>query len=165
MENKYFIPEISDFYNGYEYERNDGGEWYSVTCDLYDARDIKTLLNKKVLDTFPEGKNPLDSDTYSAHYRATSIDRIRVPHLTKEQIEAEGWELIQIYPKGACIFQKGTKEKGCELTYDFTEHRVHFTKLYFYGLDDEYTRTKLTWSSLECKDINTFRKIIKLLGI
>ena len=89
----------------------------------------------------------------------------RTPYLTKEQIEAEGWELIQIYPKGACIFQKGTKEEGCELTCDFTEHRVHFTELYFYGLDDEYTRTKLTWRSLECKDINTFRKICKLLKI
>jgi|694.fasta_scaffold67796_7 hypothetical protein len=137
--NKYFTPDIEDIHAGYECELLIYAKWEPNTVKPYTALEsVGKCIKDKV---------------------------IRVPYLTKEQIEAEGWELIQIYPKGACIFQKGTKEKGCELTCDFTEHRVHFTKLYFYGLDDEYTRTKLTWSSLECKDINTFRKIIKLLGI
>ncbi len=151
MENKYFIPEISDFYNGYKYERNDGGEWYSVTCDLYDARDIKTLLNKKVLDTFPEGKNPLDSDTYSAHYKATSIDRIRVPHLTKEQIEAEGWKFD--YNLGDFDYYIKTVNN--------TEYELEFC----YKERININRYKFTLYHGECKDINTFRKIIKLLEI
>ena len=139
MENKYFTPDIEDIHAGYECELLIFDKWEPNIVKSYtELRSVDECIKDKV---------------------------IRVPYLTKEQIEAEGWELIQIYPKGACIFQKGTKEEGCELTCDFTEHRVHFTKLYFYGLDDEYTRTKLTWRSLECKDINTFRKIIKLLGI
>jgi hypothetical protein len=152
MKNKYFIPDISDFHNGYEYERNDGGEWYSVTCDLYDARDIKTLLNKKVLDTFPEGKSPLDSDTYSVHYKATGIDRIRVPYLTKEQIEAEGWKYDLDQSDGAITFVK--KVKGCY-------HELHF--------NSKKKEVLINYSSdslpFKCKDINTLRKIIKLLGI
>ena len=147
MENKYFTPDIEEMFVGCEFEMHDTwGDWK------------KLILTEDLL------KNPMVS-LGSGNERAPWYWKFRVPYLTKEQIEAEGWELIQIYPKGACIFQKGTKEEGCELTYDFTEHRVHFTELYFYGLDDEYTRTKLTWRSLECKDINTFRKICKLLEI
>ena len=145
MKNKYFTPDIEDFHIGYEYEYEDIIP--SGSSDYFKSIISKPSEIENLFKGFDTGMG------------------IRVPYLTKEQIETEGWELIQIYPTGACIFQKGTKEKGCELTYDFQEHRVHFTKLYFYGLDDEYTRTKLTWSSLECKDINTFKKIIKLLGI
>ena len=147
MENKYFTPDIEEMFVGCEFEMHDTwGDWK------------KLILTENLL------KYPMVG-LGSGNERAPWYWKFRVPYLTKEQIEAEGWELIQIYPKGACIFQKGTKEEGCELTCDFTEHRVHFTKLYFCGLDDEYTRTKLTWRSLECKDINTFRKICKLLKI
>ena len=147
MENKYFTPDIEEMFVGCEFEMHDTwGDWK------------KLILTENLL------KYPMVG-LGSGNERAPWYWKFRVPYLTKEQIEAEGWELIQIYPKGACIFQKGTKEEGCELTCDFTEHRVHFTELYFCGLDDEYTRTKLTWRSLECKDINTFRKICKLLKI
>ena len=147
MKNKYFTPDIEDFCIGYECEIRTPTRWKS-------GKFPEILELNSELDEF--GKDSLMKAAHAI---------LRVPYLTKEQIEAEGWELIQIYPKGACIFQKGTKEEGCELTCDFTEHRVHFTELYFCGLDDEYTRTKLTWRSLECKDINTFRKICKLLKI
>ena len=147
MENKYFIPDIEDICIGYEYER------FVPKANATEEE----CWEKLIMSVNYLSLDDIDNEIIEKE--------IRVPYLTKEHIEAEGWELIQIYPKGACIFQKGTKEEGCELTCDFTEHRVHFTKLYFYGLDDEYTRTKLTWRSLECKDINTFRKIIKLLGI
>lgn len=146
MENKYFTPDIEDIHVGYEYEQL-----------------INQVWTKEI---FAKGSYlPENIDLLHWAHSCILNKNLRVPYLTKEQIEAEGWELIQIYPKGACIFQKGTKEDGCELTCDFTEHKVHFTKLYFYSLDDEYTRTKLTWRSLECKDINTFRLIQKLLGI
>jgi hypothetical protein len=146
MENKYFTPDIEDIHVGYEYEQL-----------------INQVWTKEI---FAKGSYlPENIDLLHWAHSCILNKNLRVPYLTKEQIEPEGWELIQIYPKESCIFQKGTKEDGCELTCDFTEHKVHFTKLYFYSLDDEYTRTKLTWRSLECKDINTFRKIIKLLEI
>ena len=147
MENKYFTPDIEEMFVGCEFEMHDTwGDWK------------KLILTENLL------KNPMVG-LGSGNERAPWYWKFRVPYLTKEQIEAEGWELIQIYPKGACIFQKGTKEEGCELTCDFTEHRVHFTELYFYNLNNKYIKTKLTWRSLECKDINTFRKICKLLEI
>jgi len=158
MENKYFTPDIEDFYVGVVYEKFSQG----LQIDEFGRFLPEGIRDDEVKWRECTIKYPSDILHVSI---ALDKKTIRVLYLNKEQIEAEGWELIQIYPKGACIFQKGTKEEGCELTCDFTEHRVHFTKLYFYGLDDEYTRTKLTWSSLECKDINTFRKIIKLLGI
>ena len=149
MENKYFTPGIADIYVSYELEWKSQiikQDWEITVCDI----DLISII-------YDEYEHADIEEPFNQQFR--------VPYLTKEQIEAEGWELIQIYPKGACIFQKGTKEEGYELTCDFTEHRVHFTELYFCGLDDEYTRTKLTWRSLECKDINTFRKICKLLEI
>lgn len=149
--NKYFIPDIEDLCIGYECEYN-FAKAYKYEFDF-------------VKIGYKDDEGYTNELTNMIHLIDDGAAAIRVPYLTKEQIEAEGWELIQIYPKGACIFQKGTKEKGYELTYDFQEHKIHFTKLYFYNLDDEYTRTKLTWNSLECKDINAFRKICKLLGI
>ena len=146
-DNKYFTPDIKDFHIGYECEINTSNGWKS-------GKFPEILELNGELDEF--GK---DSFMKAAH----AI--LRVPYLTKEQIEAEGWELIQIYPKGSCVFQKETKEDGYELTYDFTEYRITFAKLYFYYLDDKYTRSELTWRSLKCKDINTFRKICKLLEI
>ena len=146
MENKYFTPDIEDMTVGYEVEQLINQKW------------------KKEL--FAKGSYlPENNDLLQWAHRCIIRNTLRVPYLTKEQIEAEGWELIQIYPKGSCVFQKGTKEDGYELTYDFTEHRITFAKLYFYYIDDKYTRTELAWRSLKCKDINTFRKICKLLEI
>jgi hypothetical protein len=147
MENKYFTPDIEEMFVGCEFEMHDTwGDWK------------KLILTEDLLKHPAVGLG-------SGNERAPWYWKFRVPYLTKEQIEAEGWELIQIYPKGSCVFQKGTKEDGYELTYNFTEHRITFAKLYFYYLDDKYTRTELSWRSLKCKDINTFRKICKLLEI
>ena len=164
MENKYFIPEISDFHNGYEYERNDGGEWYSVTCDLYDARDIKTLLNKKVLDTFPEGKSPLDSDTYSVHHKATDIDRIRVPHLTKEQIEVEGWMFVKQQNDYNIEFSKTIDDANYTLYY-FEEYSSKNRVISILANHPTNIKPTVLVRNILCRDVNTFRKIIKLLGI
>lgn len=152
MENKYFIPDISDFHNGYEYERNDGGEWYSVTCDLYDARDIKTLLNKKVYDTFPLNKDRLNDKDYKEYYPTVKIDRIRVPYLTKEQIENEGWKYDLDQTDGTITFVKKVKRCYYELHFDSKKKEVLIN----------HSSDSLPF---KCKDINTFRKIIKLLEI
>lgn len=80
----------------------------------------------------------------------------RTPYLTKEQIEAEGWRCIHwreyLWEKGnkTIHFFNGQKEDNDDSTYlsIFTIHNS--SKVLFEG---------------ECKDINTFRYICKLLNI
>lgn len=121
---KYFTPSIEDIRVGYEYELFVDNEWKPFIMSLKHF-------------TFLEG------DLKKGY---------RVPYLTKEQIEAEGyrfekdnygmlefskWETeIRYWPdrKKLHVFETGQKPP----------HEL------FYG---------------ECKDINTFRYICKLLGI
>jgi len=90
MENKekYFIPEESDLRLGYEYETNFNGEnkWKKkIVTDLGcesdgcgELQDLLTLINYHNSDL-------LD-------YQLNYANRVRVPFLTKEQIENEGWK-------------------------------------------------------------------------
>jgi hypothetical protein len=71
---------------------------------------------------------------------------IRVSYLTKEQIEAEGWK---------------HSEKNC---FDFNDRWMcswypEHNRVEFYDNENE------NGFAGNCKDINTFRKLIKLLGI
>ncbi len=69
MQNNYFIPDISDIRVGYEYEYIIGTVFQKVKI-----RNLTDPLLKNIEAAF-ESKVA------------------RVPYLTKEQIEAEGWEL------------------------------------------------------------------------
>jgi len=66
--NSYFIPEISDFRFGYEFEKNyasSGDDWYPTKIVTYlDFEGLEFYIGEGLL---------------------------RTPYLTKEQIEAEGW--------------------------------------------------------------------------
>lgn len=148
MENKYFTPDIEDIRVGYECE------WYSKK----EGWQSYTISN---LDEFEQ----LD------------LDRMRVPYLTKEQIEAKGWKPVEskIYPKDAkdtCTF---LFEKDNFIVTFYSEERTVF----FFAKD----LTKLDWMcitprkkwghglyemfivTLPCKSINEFRYICKLLNI
>lgn len=85
--------------------------------------------------------------------------------LTKEQINSLGWELIQLYPNGVCVFMKGTKEEGYELLYSFNTRLLSFAKLSYFGLDDVYKRNNLFFEALEVEDIDTLKYLMKLLKI
>jgi hypothetical protein len=116
MENKYFTPDIEDMSVGCEYE-------------LYHQEDGW----KKVIFSAWENFN------YDAFIYCLKDKEVRVPYLTKEQIEAEGYSLTAMN-KGKYI-----KYSGGDL------------HIYDHNGDTSYLG--------ECKDINTFRKIIKLLKI
>lgn len=134
MENKYFTPDIEDIRVGYELEK------YGETLIVKNLADIDEILGD--LDYCPED--------------------VRVPFLTKEQIEAEGWAVKNI---------------------DFAS-RYYIDKSNYMGVVETWGKfpvvsilakdvTKIDWMSspemfrvtLPCKDINTFRYICKLLGI
>lgn len=77
--------------------------------------------------------------------------RIRVPYLTKEQIEAEGWNLDHV-----SIYRKG--DYSLRYPYSATENSEKESNMFLYRWDD-------TLFDGQCRDINTFRYICKLLGI
>jgi hypothetical protein len=143
MENKYFTPDIEDFYVGYEFETKMYGE---------DDTWVKCIYSKPTDELFCK-----DSDD-----NIWVNDSLRVPYLTKEQIEAEGWKQEFVYPQGASIMIFGKLNKGYELMLPAEDHYIVITKVWTL-FDDQVKRDDIFKG--ECKDINTFRKITKLLKI
>jgi hypothetical protein len=125
MENKYFTPDIEDIHAGYECELLLYAEWDPITVKPYTALEsVVKCIKDKI---------------------------IRVPYLTKEQIEAEGWKETSIN--------------------HYTKKDI-FLKVYIGYLHDDILSFRIsiynaegTLFKGECKDINTFRKLCKLLHI
>ena len=138
MENKYFTPNIEDLYVGYECEINNiHGKWESITITFTNSNSFyKTDLAEVCL---------LVEDKY-----------VRVPYLTKEQIEAEGW----IKAKAPIVT---IKHDFYEIPYIKDNFRVDYNFRNNLINIIENNGTNLFYG--KCKDINTFRKLIKLLGI
>jgi hypothetical protein len=143
MENKYFTPDIENIHAGYECELLIYDKWEPNTIKPYTAlKSVVKCIKDKV---------------------------IRVPYLTKEQIEAEGWE----------ITDEGVDSRGDKILYKNCRKELNIFNLKYYLIFNEiekslniYMRKSLFDDSIEsnlyngkCKDINTFRKIIKLLEI
>lgn len=152
MVNKYFTSQIEDIRVGYECEClwccQEPRPWLPIIITKEDNMDTKSLpFGIEIVWRLENGE-------------------IRVPYLTKEQIEAEGWickgcsgttdqngvETIT----GFC-FKKGDFSLDLEKDYTLV---IYNKSKYSYDFDD--------WGILyrgKCKDINTFRYICKLLGI
>lgn len=136
---KYFVPDISDIRVGYE-------------CEFYDSDDNDWT---KVI---------IDNQSKLANFTGLEIP-LRTPYLTKEQIEAEGWEYVEstrTWPPNRHAFKKGNyflifrfdievPLLDCILQDPSKEERVSNPERFRFFCD--------------CKDINTFRMICKLLNI
>jgi hypothetical protein len=125
MGNEYFIPDIEDIYIGYELEHLSANGYIETKFEINSSLHALQELIK--------------------------LNQIRVPYLTKEQIESEGWKFD--YNLGDFDYYiKTVNDTNYELEFCYKE-RINI---------NEY---KFTLYHGECKDINTFRKIIKLLEI
>lgn len=152
MENKYFTPDITDIRVGYE-------------CELYMSEDIKNDGDVWVYTLNPEKSWQVFKFTSGSDLMWFTPyilrEQLRTPYLTKEQIEAEGWDVIGVYPNGATLHKKGKYElmflQDCRLT---------ITRVWksFEGEPDEKTHRKDIYNG-GVKCINDFRYITKLLGI
>ena len=141
MEDKYFTPDISDIYIGYELEwkcQIREQDWEVTICDS----DLISIIY----------------DQYEhADYEEPFNEQFRVSYLTKEQIEAEGWEFIKHHAGTEhCDFEKDKYS----LAVDFNFRGNIHLRIYEGEQDNEFN-----YFSGKCKDINTFRKICKLLEI
>lgn len=143
MSNEYFTPSIEDIRVGYEcrmintyFLRN---EWENQSH----WTELKPLSREQVGSIIKHTKNAFV---------------VRVPYLTKEQIEEEGWEEFGEsgeYIKGTTIMRWSTITAGSKLINTHLHIMEHLT-----DLDADHTKY-----SGPCKDINSFRYICKLLGI
>lgn len=148
MENKYYTPNIEDFYVGYECEIKNSSDPISFEWEWVKFKDNFD---------FDMGKIGNDNDYDFAYLRNDLKDgNIRTPYLTREQIEAEGWKKIHYreYIKDlediTIHFFNGNKEEEHDEKYlsTFSIHNKYYNL--FEG---------------DCPSINEFRKICKLLNI
>jgi len=135
---KYFQPEISDIRVGYECEVESNSKWRHITVTAIDSEE-----------------NSIGTDNGSYWLTAQNL---RVPYLTKEQIEAEGWKSDGIH------YFKNESAINTKLYISpiiRSANKKFFINIYRVTNTNQLTNL----FSGECKDINTFRYITKLLGI
>jgi len=144
MENKYYTPAIEDLHVGYEYEYRVGKNYAWNTAkilDLYTDRD---------------GCGTYEVEQYLGE------GNIRTPYLTKEQIESEGWE-IKTYDIHKAFDFAFKKENYFGVRLKTGKLDIHMADV----IKDKYLENtshgRLYYG--ECKSINEFRTICKLLNI
>lgn len=150
MENKYFTPDIEDLCIGYE-------------CELLMNTNV-SIINPT--SNAPEFK-PFIFEKNKIELLIELYDSIRVPYLTKEQIEAEGWTSFITEYKGDIVPENMTytffrEDRNYMLGWNFNTNKITLIIKDPSLVENYYNEPTFRG---ECKDINTFRKIIKLLGI
>lgn len=162
MENnlKYFQPEISDIRIGYE-------------CELF--------LNKNGSCEYPEEWIPISIPENA--YRKWSLydggdqseldhiislldnNQVRTPYLTKEQIEAEGWVDTYLFPDETSILCKGNNLEFHEVAFPKNSNKISVTRVWDISHNEEADYRRDIKFKGECKSINEFKIICKLLNI
>jgi hypothetical protein len=145
MENKYYIPNIEDIRVGYYGEYNNWGiDERGLNFNVWD----EAILSKINVEVFLK----------------YGIKNFRVPFLTKEQIEAEGWTVMNtggINPgqmDGRYVFSKGNYFLIWEEKYNRVDINLRDPSL----LEDVWNPERFR-VILNCPSINEFRNIVKLL--
>lgn len=146
IDNKYFTPSLEDIRVGYEAE---------VSWEYYRNPDGTKSSN-------PDGWKPVVfKGVDEAVRKYHSLGMYRVPYLTKEQIEAEGWkDLHNVSNKDLWAFEKGNRFISLKKGILQVIVRDPSREEEVFGVAPEHFRF-----ICPCKDINTFRYICKLLKI
>ena len=138
--NKYFVPDIEDVRVGYECQVLNNGSWDSI-----------------VINGINSDEDCIHTTDYSYYAGMSSL---RVPYLTKEQIEAEGWTEKQLNNNEQAL-KLYINEKGYHLR--LYENCIRFSEL-MVGAGMMPCWDRILFEG-ECKSINEFRYICKLLKI
>jgi hypothetical protein len=131
----YFIPEITEFYPGYEFE--------------YRVKKIKpwTLTTLKFQH---DVLTPFHGDPFSILQQYIDKDCLRVRFLDRELIELEGWKYVDTYTTME-VYEKN----GINLVKDLN---TNFIKI-------KHPVTQHHWYDGQCICVNTLRRISGLLNI
>lgn len=149
MENKYYTPSIEDIRVGYELEyhnwsRDERGE-PKLNFDRWES----TILKEGNVSTFMK-------------YGITK--GVRVPYLTKEQIEKEEWKQVNNLRGNIESYLTDKKDYDCYFKKGWC--LLHYNKLN--TIEVSYTAGIYPIQILyvgKCPSINEFRTITKLLGL
>lgn len=142
IENKYYTPSIEDLHVGYEIESHE--------CSM-DERGVPELNYDRWV------KMPLDK-SYLTTILKYGLRGIRVLYLTQQQIEDEGWTYSHtnfndwVFKKGIYTFQYLYDKKAGYIS--------EITDPHGYGGEENFVIFRGN-----CKSINEFKQIQKLLGI
>ena len=146
-EEKYYTPDISDFHVGYEFE----------ICNFTQGKsewEKYTLTENCYIGSFWDGMTSFFEDVVLTKLKEGNI---RTPYLSKEQIEAEGWDF------DSCVEGEYTFYKGSMMD-------VNQWMLVFYKKDKTISICDVNKKSDNsydgsCSSVNEFRYISKLLNI
>jgi len=153
--NKYFIPDIEDIRVGYEFELI---KYSSNNYGLNKSECSWTKHTLKKEDIFSSGyKEDSFLETCISYLDSKHL---RVPYLTKEQIEAEGWVEKQLNSNEQAL-KLYINKKGYHLR--LYENCIRFSEL-MVGAGMMPCWDKILFEG-EIKSINEFRYICKLLKI
>ena len=133
MENKYFTPDIEDLYVGYKLEIK----------GKHDTNWQPVVL----------GKDAIWHKFTNLENLGQVMEQLRVPYLTKEQIEGEEWKYLSEGYAEHQAFYKDDFQMSC--FYD-----KHLLKI----IKKESSKTIVLYQG-SCRCINDLKKIIKLLEI
>lgn len=151
MDNKYFTPDIEDIRVGYECETHQ---------TKYDRDNPENSYDRWIPISLSD-----ENVRYLFNYNASKIGGLglRTSYLTKEQIEAEGWEWVD-YSKANVDYKEAYFKHTSNPKKALLELRLNYldepNMLWIYNRAGLST---LYWG--ECKDVNTLRYICKLLKI
>lgn len=136
---EYYTPDIEDIHVGYECEReSNSGRWYKDIIEEIQLTSSDNPFQKIISDVANKA--------------------LRVPYLNAEQIEKEGWDLLADYKSGYHWIK--IPKIGNSIFLHYNDKKWLFIK------QDPLSEYELTIQySGECKDINQFRKICKMLNI
>lgn len=152
QQNKYYTPSIEDICVGYEGEINWDSSynniWTPFKIKVQDGNDAYTSELSEIVNAVHDG-----------------MSEVRTPYLTKEQIEAEGWEFSPNYEgipydPDELGFLKEMEDNLTQylLYYNPSTHHMRIEKIYDCGGEGWIFRGM-------CPSINEFRKLCKLLSI
>lgn len=169
MQNKYYTPDISDLFIGYECEIRIGSSAFYIMDMSENAEkpiekksdDIPTFLPYIIGQGY-------ENITITRAISEISRDGIRTPYLTKEQIEAEGWVFLPDNSQEDWLeFRAQKKRLGVTPSEDAWNMVIYCPTVQKLLILMRYTNDfeEETFYDGQCKSINEFRKIIKWIKI
>lgn len=165
MNDKYFVPDIEDLRIGYELERFTQGRIFNPEIGMFlpeEERDEEYKWRPDVIKCASDLLH-IEAHTYTDTPRPFSVpynQYVRTKYLTKEQIFNEGWKYVGKGYEGAVCY--GYHKNDAQLTVWFDSPLCYHNVPVVIRITDSDGNVDYDG---ECKSINEFRYICKLLKI
>ncbi len=137
MEAKYYTPQISDIFIGFE-------------CELFYQDDFKLARTENL----KWHKTIIDKNKFQQAFSLIKVNKIRVKHLDREDIESCGWEFVS----EDNYYKKANENWGYSLYYDSKENTYSIDNTEEYEMWKQYFEGTI-------KNISELKKLMVQLNI